>query len=325
MSDESASIRPFLAALEKQRIAVAHPQAGRRRRSSSRRSSRPPTRARADFEKVNGSSLRVAGNLLERPRPDRRGAGHRRCRNRAADPPGDPRAGEARASGDRRVQESSTRKRRSAALPVPRFFEREERPYITAGVILARDPQTGRGNASFARFAIHDGRTAMVGIAPNHHLALFSRRAAEAGQALQIAVVIGAHPAIQLAACLYLGVGDDEIECAGSLLGAPVRHGAGEDHRSAGAGRRRDRPRGRDRRAPADRGRLRVRIPRHVRELRAGLPRDLLRADHAAGTRSTRRSNPAIIASTSISVRCRSRRACAARSRPSCPTYATSR
>ena len=63
----------------------------------------------------------------------------------------------------------------------------------------------------------------MVGIAPNHHLALFSRRAAEAGKALEIAVVIGAHPAIQLAACLYLGVGDDELECAGSLLGAAGR------------------------------------------------------------------------------------------------------
>ena len=89
-------------------------------------------------------------------------------------------------------------------------------------MILARDPQTGKGNASFARFAIHDGKTAMVGIAPNHHLALFSRRAAEAGKALEIAVAIGAHPAIQLAACLYLGVGDDELECAGSLLGRPV-------------------------------------------------------------------------------------------------------
>jgi 2,5-furandicarboxylate decarboxylase 1 len=109
-----------------------------------------------------------------------------------------------------------------AALPVPTFFERENRPYITAGVILARDPESGRGNASFARFAILDGRTAMVGIAPNHHLALFSRRAAAMGKVLEIAVVLGAHPAIQLAACLYLGVGDDELECAGSLLGRPV-------------------------------------------------------------------------------------------------------
>ncbi|HTV49951.1 MAG TPA: UbiD family decarboxylase [Steroidobacteraceae bacterium] len=109
-----------------------------------------------------------------------------------------------------------------AGLPVPTFFEREARPYITAGTIVARDPQTGRGNLSFARCAILDERRAMVGIAPNHHLALFARRAAAAGRPLEIAVVIGAHPAIQLAACLYLGVGDDEMHCAGSLLGEPV-------------------------------------------------------------------------------------------------------
>ncbi len=107
-------------------------------------------------------------------------------------------------------------------LPAPRFFERERRPYITAGAIIARDPESGRGNLSFARLAILDGARAMVGIAPNHHLALFARRAAALGRALDIAVVIGAHPAIQLAACLYLGVGDDELECAGRLLGEPV-------------------------------------------------------------------------------------------------------
>jgi 2,5-furandicarboxylate decarboxylase 1 len=110
-----------------------------------------------------------------------------------------------------------------AALPVPRFFVRELRPYITAGAIVARDPESGRGNLSFARLAVLDERRAMIGIAPNHHLALFARRAAAAGRELEIAVVVGAHPAIQLAACLYLGVGEDEMECAGSLLGEPVR------------------------------------------------------------------------------------------------------
>ncbi|MFI5032021.1 MAG: UbiD family decarboxylase domain-containing protein, partial [Reyranellales bacterium] len=175
------------------------------------------------FEKVNRSSLRVAGNLLNGRARIAAALGievadivpriHQAIRAPLKPAPV--------ASG--RVQDVVVTENPLAALPVPRFFEREERHYITAGVILARDPHTGEGNASFARFAVHNGRTAMVAIAPNHHLALFARRAAEAGKALQIAVAIGAHPAIQLAACLYLGVGDDEIECAGSLLGAPVR------------------------------------------------------------------------------------------------------
>ncbi len=174
------------------------------------------------FEKVDGSALRVAGNLLN-------------SRARVAQALGIeiadivPRIHEAirapveplKVAGGR-VHDVVVTDDPLAVLPVPRFFEREQRHYITAGVILARDPHTGKGNASFARLAIHDGKTAMVGIAPNHHLALFARRAAEAGKALEIAVVIGAHPAIQLAACLYLGVGDDELACAGSLLGRPV-------------------------------------------------------------------------------------------------------
>ena len=221
MSD-SQSIRPFLASLEQQGSLLRIPKPVAREFELSAFLSAADAGPALIFESVVGSPLRVAGNLL-----------NSRARIAAAlgIAPAEivPRIHEAIRAPVKPVQVAAGAVQEIvetdaplASLPVPRFFEREERPYITAGVILARDPQTGRGNASFARFAIHDGRTAMVGIAPNHHLALFSRRAAEAGRALEIAVVIGAHPAIQLAACLYLGVGDDELECAGSLLGAPV-------------------------------------------------------------------------------------------------------
>lgn len=175
------------------------------------------------FEAVKGSSLPVLGNVLSG-----RGriasalglepAGLLTAIHRAIQAPIAPQPVN---SGP--VQEVTDQVEPLAGLPVPRFFEREARRYITAGVILARDPETGKGNASFARFAILDGRQAMVGIAPNHHLALFARKAAAQGRPLEIAVVLGAHPAIQLAACLYLGVGDDELECAGRLLGEAVR------------------------------------------------------------------------------------------------------
>ena len=221
MSDRQ-SIRPFLAALERDGALVHVTKSVDRQFELSAFLSAADAGPALIFEAVAGSPLRVAGNLLN---------GRARIAAALGIGVGDivPRIHQAIlepvkpvkvASG--RVQEVVTLEAPLAGLPVPRFFERESRPYITAGVILARDPLTGRGNASFARFAILDDRTAMVGIAPNHHLALFSRRAAEAGKTLEIAVVIGAHPAIQLAACLYLGVGDDELECAGSLLGQPV-------------------------------------------------------------------------------------------------------
>lgn len=108
------------------------------------------------------------------------------------------------------------------ALPIPRFFQQETGAYITAGVILADDVITGQRNMSFARFKVIDERRAMLGVSPNHHLGKMAQRAAEAGRDLPIAVAIGTHPAIMLAACLYLGFGDDELECAGRLLGDSV-------------------------------------------------------------------------------------------------------
>ena len=108
-------------------------------------------------------------------------------------------------------------------LPIPRFFERDSGPYLTAGMICAHEPSTGYRNASYARIKPLGGNRGLIGIAPNHHLMALARIAGERGEPLDIAVVIGAHPAIQLAACFYLGLGDDELEHAGDLLGEPVR------------------------------------------------------------------------------------------------------
>ncbi len=124
---------------------------------------------------------------------------------------------------DAPVQEVVVRENALADLPIPFFFERETAPYITAGMIIAKDPETGLGNASYARLKILGANEAMIGIAPNHHLAIMARKAASMDKPLPIAVVLGAHPAIQLAACLYLGLGDDEMKNAGALLGAPIR------------------------------------------------------------------------------------------------------
>jgi 4-hydroxy-3-polyprenylbenzoate decarboxylase len=115
-------------------------------------------------------------------------------------------------------------------LPIPWFFEHETGPYITAGAIVGRDGAQGAANLSIARLKPLGGARAMAGIAPNHHLAVLSRRAAERGETLPIAVTIGNHPAVLLASCLYLGLGADELEHAGGLLGEPVevaRTGAG--------------------------------------------------------------------------------------------------
>jgi len=107
-------------------------------------------------------------------------------------------------------------------LPIPRFFEKEGGRYITAGAIVARDKTTGRANLSIARLMPIGGDRTFVGIAPNHHLAVLARAAHARAEKLDIAVCIGNHPAVLTAACLYLGLGEDELPIAGALLGAPL-------------------------------------------------------------------------------------------------------
>jgi UbiD family decarboxylase len=107
-------------------------------------------------------------------------------------------------------------------LPIPRFFEKEGGPYITAGAIVAKDRHSGHTNLSIARLMPLGANRAFVGIAPNHHLAVLARAAHARGEKLDIAVCIGNHPAVLVAACLYLGLGDDELPIAGALLGEPL-------------------------------------------------------------------------------------------------------
>lgn len=106
-------------------------------------------------------------------------------------------------------------------LPVPRFFPGETGRYVTAGVILAKGASRER-NVSFARLKVLDDRRAFIGIAPTHHLAALAREAAERGEQLEVAVTIGNHPAVLVAAAYYLALGEDELEVAGALLGEPV-------------------------------------------------------------------------------------------------------
>lgn len=173
------------------------------------------------FEHVEGSELGAVGNVVN-------------TRERIALALGIPPAQIGTALLDSIARPIATRLRASGpcqevveqadlmSLPIPHFFEQETGPYITGGVILATDVVTGERNMSFARLKILDGKRAMLGVSPNHHLGKMSRRAAAAGLDLPIAVAIGTHPAIMLAACLYLAFGDDELECAGRLLGQPV-------------------------------------------------------------------------------------------------------
>lgn len=110
----------------------------------------------------------------------------------------------------------------AAILPVPTWFDRETGPYITAGVIIAKDPLTRKRNISIARIRLDGGNRIMVGIARNHHLHILAEKAAAMGKELPIAVAIGNSASVLVGSQLYLGLGDDEYDMIGAFLGEPL-------------------------------------------------------------------------------------------------------
>jgi 2,5-furandicarboxylate decarboxylase 1 len=107
-------------------------------------------------------------------------------------------------------------------LPIPTLCEKDRNPYITAGVVIAKDPDTQLGNISINRLQVKGPDRLMIGMAPSHHLYQLLKKAETHGKKLPVAVSIGNHPAIMVAACMYVELGFDELDIAGGLLGEPV-------------------------------------------------------------------------------------------------------
>lgn len=107
-------------------------------------------------------------------------------------------------------------------LPIPTHSEHDSGPYITAGLVIARNPKTGVQNVSINRIQVNSpDRMAML-ILPRHLYAFF-QAAEQAGQALDVAVVIGVDPLTLLASQAVVPIDHDELEIAGALHGAPLR------------------------------------------------------------------------------------------------------
>lgn len=108
------------------------------------------------------------------------------------------------------------------SFPIPIHFEVDPGPYITAGITIARDPDTGISNMSYARLQVKGPNRFGASLHSRGNLWDFQRRVELQHRPLEVAVVIGMHPAINIAAATRLPLGEDEIELAGGLLGEPV-------------------------------------------------------------------------------------------------------
>ena len=108
-------------------------------------------------------------------------------------------------------------------LPPLRYSRDDGGDYLTGGIFLAREPESGVANLSFHR-AMYAGEAELrVRLAPGHHLAGYHAVAERHGQDLDAAILIGASPHLFLAAASRPGYGDSELDIAARLAGRPLR------------------------------------------------------------------------------------------------------
>jgi 4-hydroxy-3-polyprenylbenzoate decarboxylase/2,5-furandicarboxylate decarboxylase 1 len=104
-------------------------------------------------------------------------------------------------------------------FPIPIFSQNDSGPFITAGLVISKDPESARNNTSIYRLQVHGPRR--LGIKAQQ-LARQLRKAETKGEALPVAIAIGTDPVLMLASQWDAPYGVDELELAGALRGEPV-------------------------------------------------------------------------------------------------------
>lgn len=102
-------------------------------------------------------------------------------------------------------------------LPIPHHAPKDGGPFITGGVVVSRNPETGVQNLSFQRMQVKGKDKLGIMINEWRHLKDSFDLAEAKGEALPVSIVIGADPVVYIGAGLrYDG---DEMEIAGAIRG----------------------------------------------------------------------------------------------------------
>jgi UbiD family decarboxylase len=88
-------------------------------------------------------------------------------------------------------------------LPLVTHYPVDAAPYITAGLVIARHPETGMETAGFHRIMVKGRNRCGISLHSRRRMWEFQRRAEELGRPLEVAVVIGIPVPVYLGALTY--------------------------------------------------------------------------------------------------------------------------
>jgi 2,5-furandicarboxylate decarboxylase 1 len=106
-------------------------------------------------------------------------------------------------------------------LPLPVHNEHDSGPYISAGLMITRNPRTGKQNVSIHRCQL-SGRNRLGVLLLPRHAHMFFEMAEQSGEPLAAAIVVGIDPLTLLASQAIASIDADELEIAGALHRQPL-------------------------------------------------------------------------------------------------------
>ena len=179
------------------------------------------------FPKVKGHSLPVIGNLLcsQANCEAAFGVGYREIRDFVARALGNPIAPRQVPSAPCQEHVHTKDFDIGHTLPVLRHTEADSGRFITAGIVVVQDPETGVYNASYHRLQLLGPRQTAIKLDFGRHLRIAYERAQKLKRDLPIAVCLGTDLAVHYTAATMgaqMPESADELAVAGGLRGSPL-------------------------------------------------------------------------------------------------------
>jgi len=107
-------------------------------------------------------------------------------------------------------------------LPIPTYFPGDAGRYLTAGMLVARDPETGVETEGYHRFQVKGPDRMGVSLHSRRRMFEYQRRAEARGEALPCAVALGLHPLVSMGSLAYPPPDVGKFEVVGGLFGEPL-------------------------------------------------------------------------------------------------------
>ena len=108
-------------------------------------------------------------------------------------------------------------------VPLLTHYDVNAAPYITAGIVVAADPDTGVRNTSYNRLMMARKRELRIFMAIGRHLWTLHNKMERRNETLPIAIVVGVHPLFSLGAQAFTPSTDDEYSVIGGMMNEGLR------------------------------------------------------------------------------------------------------